>query len=138
MRFKRAKEDETILGITLLIDIVFLLLIFFMMTSHFGVVSGIHISLPKIGQKGSDRESGRITLVIDKDGHIYLKGEEIDIKELGPRVKDLVENDALANLVLEADKEVKHGRVVQVMDLAKRAGVESILIAARWEAEKAF
>ncbi|HOP47699.1 MAG TPA: biopolymer transporter ExbD [Desulfobacteraceae bacterium] len=138
MRFKKAKEDETILGITPLIDIVFLLLIFFMMTSHFGVVSGIQINLPKTGQQVTHRESERIILLIDKEGRIYLKGEVIDIKNLGLRLENLVKNNGLTSLVLEADKEVKHGRVVHVMDFAKRAGVLSILIAARCETEKGF
>ncbi|MBN1276335.1 MAG: biopolymer transporter ExbD [Deltaproteobacteria bacterium] len=135
MHFKKAKEDETILGITPLIDIVFLLLIFFMMTSHFGIVSGININLPRAGQQVSDWETDRLVLMIDKDGRIYLKGETIDINSLDQKLKAFVENNATASLVLEADRDVKHGLVVQVMDLAKRAGVVSILIAARWEAE---
>lgn len=135
MHFKKAKEDETILGITPLIDIVFLLLIFFMMTSHFGIVSGININLPRAGQQVSDWETDRLVLMIDKDGRIYLKGETIDINSLDQKLKAFVENNATASLVLEADRDVKHGLVVQVMDLAKRAGVVSILIAARWEAD---
>ena len=136
MLFKRPKEEEPILGITPLIDIVFLLLIFFMMTSHFNVVSGVPIRLPKVVQKGYDRESRRIIVVIDREGRTYLKGERMDLKELGPKLQDLVEKDDLVHMILEADKEVRHGRVVQVMDIARRAGVSSIIIAARWGEEE--
>ncbi len=88
-------------------------------------------------QKGYDREeSRRIIVVIDREGRAYLKGERIDLKELGPKLQDLVEKDDLVHMVLEADKEVRHGRVVQVMDIARRAGVSSIIIAARWGAEE--
>jgi biopolymer transport protein ExbD len=77
-------------------------------------------------------------LVIDKQGRIYLKGKEISLKDLGPRLVSIVEKEGLAHLLLQADKDVKHGSVVQVMDLAKMAGVSSIIIAARWKPQKAF
>jgi biopolymer transport protein ExbD len=76
--------------------------------------------------------------MIDKEGHTYLKGEKIDLNKLGITLKDLVENEGLVALLLEADQDVKHGKVVQVMDLAKTAGVLSIIIAANWEPKKVF
>ena len=125
MRFKKVKNEEPRLGITPLIDIVFLLLIFFMLTSHFHVASGVSIKLPKVTQKAFHKDTEKITLMIDKKERIYL-------------LKDLVEKEGLVHLLLEADKEVKHGKVVQVMDLAKTAGVLSIIIAANWEPSKVF
>jgi len=136
MRFKKIKEEEPLLGITPLIDIVFLLLIFFMLTSHFHVASGIPIKLPKVAQKTYDKKSHEIILVVDRDGRTYLKGELIDLKDLGPKLKGLVDKDSLSHLLLQADKDVKHGMVVQIMDLAKRAGVPSLVIAAQWEPKK--
>ncbi len=138
MRFRRKKEEEPILGITPLIDIVFLLLIFFMLTSHFHVASGVPIRLPKVAQSAYDNKSREIILAIDRDGHIFLKGEKTDLKELGPKLQDLVENGERAQLILQADKEVQHGRVVQLMDLAKSAGISSIVIAAQWDPKKVF
>ncbi|MCD6560885.1 MAG: biopolymer transporter ExbD [Deltaproteobacteria bacterium] len=138
MRFKRIKEDEPGLDIAPLIDIVFLLLIFFMLTSHFQLASGVHIKLPKMGQKLYEKEDNKIVLVIDKRGNIYLKGEKVELKDLGIKLHKLVEKDGLDQLLLEADQEVKHGRVVKVMDIAKRAGMSSIAIAAGWEPEKVF
>ncbi len=138
MRFRKIKEEEHTPGITPLIDIVFLLLIFFMVTSHFHVASGIPIRLPKLAQKAYDRKSHKIILVVDKDGRIFFKGEQIDIRKLGSKLKSLVGKGGPSHLLLEADKDVKHGRVVQVMDLAKRAGVSSIIIAAQWAPEKVF
>ena len=138
MRFKRIKEDEPGFDIAPLIDIVFLLLIFFMLTSHFQLASGVHIKLPKMGQKLYEKEDNKIVLVIDKRGNIYLKGEKVELKDLGIKLHKLVEKDGLDQLLLEADQEVKHGRVVKVMDIAKRAGMSSIAIAAGWEPEKVF
>ncbi|MBW2143197.1 MAG: biopolymer transporter ExbD [Deltaproteobacteria bacterium] len=138
MRFRRNKEEEPILGITPLIDIVFLLLIFFMLTSHFHVASGVPIRLPKVTQSAYEGKSQEIICAIDREGRIYLKGEKTDLKALGPKLQALVENGELIQLVLQADKEVKHGRVVQIMDLAKSAGVSSIIIAAQWDPKKVF
>jgi biopolymer transport protein ExbD len=138
MRFKKVKDEEPRLGITPLIDIVFLLLIFFMVTSHFQVASGVSIKLPKVMQKTLHKDTEKITLIIDKEGSIYLMGKKIDLHKLSIELKGLVEKDGLVHLLIEADKDVKHGRVVQVMDLAKTAGVRSIIIAANWETRKAF
>lgn len=138
MLFRKVKEQEPRLGIAPLIDVVFLLLIFFMLTSHFDVGSGVVIRLPKVSQKAYDREDNKIILVIDRRGQTYLEGEIVNLKKLNLRLKSLAEKGYPVNLVLEADKEVQHGKVIQVMDLAKRAGVSSIIIAARWEPEKVF
>jgi biopolymer transport protein ExbD len=136
MRFKKTKEEDPRLGITPLIDIVFLLLIFFMLTSHFHIASGLPIRLPKIAQKRFEKDREKIVLVIDKQGRTYLKGKQVKLQDLRPRLTRMVEKEGLGHLLLEADKEVKHGMVVRVMDLAKRAGVSTIIIAARWEAEE--
>ncbi len=138
MRFRMTEEDEPRLGITPLIDIVFLLLIFFMLTSHFHIASGLPIRLPKAGQKVFDREGEKATLVIDRLGRLYMEGKRLDLKALSPKLKNLVKKKGLVHLLLEADKEVKHGRVVQVMDVAKSAGVPSLIITAQWDPEKAF
>ena len=138
MRFRRLKEEEPMLGITPLIDIVFLLLIFFMLTSHFHVASGVPIRLPKVTQNTYEKKRHEIILAIDKMGRIYLKREKVELKELGVKLQDLVAKDDLIQLILQADKDVKHGKVVQVMDLAKSAGIPSIVIAAQWEPDKVF
>jgi biopolymer transport protein ExbD len=76
--------------------------------------------------------------MIDREGRTYLKGDIIDLKKLATELKGLVMKDGLIHLLLQADKDVAHGKVVQVMDLAKRAGVLSIIIAADWKPEKVF
>jgi biopolymer transport protein ExbD len=136
MRFSRKKEQEISIGIAPLIDIVFLLLIFFMVTSHFDVASGVRIRLPKVAQKLYSGQDNRITLVISKSGRTYLEGREIDSKALEKRLRELVDEKDLVHLVLQADKDVRHGLVVQTMDLAKGAGVHSIIIAANWKSDK--
>jgi biopolymer transport protein ExbD len=131
MRFKRNKENEPGFGIAPLVDIVFLLLIFFMLTSHFDIASGIRISLPKATHRVLEQGKENITLVMDSNGKIYLKGKEIKDDALLDKLRRLVAKKDMIQLVLQADKEARHGRVVQIMDLAKNAGIRSIIIAAR-------
>ncbi|MFH1122055.1 MAG: biopolymer transporter ExbD [Pseudomonadota bacterium] len=138
MRFRRAKLEEPGLGIAPLIDIVFLLLIFFMVTSHFDVASGVRIELPKVAGTTHDQRESKVTIIIDKDGQSYLEGGKIDMKGLGERLRNLVQEKNEVHLVLQADKDSRHGVVVQAMDVAKTAGVRSIVIAAQWKAEKVF
>jgi biopolymer transport protein ExbD len=133
MRFKRNKEPETILPITPLIDIVFLLLIFFMLTSRFHVASGVPIRLPTITQHAYEGETREIAVSIDRSGNIYLEKEKLNLNKLKDKIKDLLEDNQMAQLILQADRETPHGIVVQVMDLAKSAGVSSIVIAAQWD-----
>ena len=137
MRFKKDREEETSLGIAPLIDIVFLLLIFFMVTSHFDIATGVRIRLPKVSKKIFSEESkNKITLVIDKSAQIYLEGKKIDQKTLQKKLQNLVNKGGIFHLILQADKDVLHGKVVEIMDVAKRAGIHSIIIAARWKSER--
>ncbi len=140
MRFSQPKKEEISLGISIapLIDIVFLLLIFFMLTSHFETVSGIDIQLPEVSRKGSDQLPDSLVVVIVESGDCYVKGKKLELKELYSRLQKMKAGQERLNLVLQADRDVKHGHVVRVMDMAKRAGVGSILIAAQWESEKVY
>ena len=137
MKFRKSKEEEPQIGIAPLIDIVFLLLIFFMVTSHFDIASGVKIDLPKVGQKViSDNKDNKITLVIDKSGEAYLEGDKIGNESLREKLEDLIKQKGPLQLILQADKDTAHGKVVEIMDLAKSSGVNSIVIAARWKSEK--
>ena len=137
MRFKNRREEEPRISIAPLIDIVFLLLIFFMVTSHFDIASGVRIDLPKVTKRIlGEEEENRITLIVDRSAQTYLEGEKIDLKSLKKRLQVLIEEKGFLHLILQADKDVNHGKVVQIMDLAKGAGVRSIIIAARWRGEE--
>jgi biopolymer transport protein ExbD len=139
MRFSQPKREEISLGVSMapLIDIVFLLLIFFMLTSHIEIMPGIDIVLPHIAERGSDTSTNTMVVALDREGNHYLNKERIELAELFRRFKETVQ-PSKTNLILQADRDVKHGQVVLVMDLAKKAGITTIVIAAQWEAEKIF
>jgi biopolymer transport protein ExbD len=138
MRFRKPEEEEIQVGLAPLIDIVFLLLIFFMLTSHFDVASGVLIRLPKMAQKVQALDEKKITVVIDSQGNPHLEGKQMDLGKLSERLREIVNREGVVNLILQADEDARHGKVVRVMDLAKAAGVRTIIIAARWAPEKVF
>jgi len=136
VRFRKSKDEETRLGLAPLIDIVFLLLIFFMVTSHFDVASGLRIQLPEVAQRVFNQQDNQLRLVIDKSGRMVLEGKELNMDDLKQHFEKAVNERDTVHLILQADKDVRHGVVVQAMDAAKAAGIHSILIAAQWKADK--
>lgn len=136
MRFKMKKEEEIGTGIAPLVDIVFLLLLFFAITYHFDIASGVRIDLPRVSQKASDNEAEKVTLIVNKSAEIFLMGKKLDLKELEKELKALVEEKVYLKVVLQADKDVSHGKVVEIMDVAKNTGINSVIIAARWKADE--
>ncbi len=133
MRFRKKKEDEPDISIAPLVDIVFLLLIFFMVTSHYDIAAGVQIRLPKITKKAVNPDSDNsIFIILDKDANAYIDGIKININDLKIRLNEELKTRGMLNLILQADIDVRHGKVVEIMDIAKNAGVNSIVIAARW------
>jgi len=135
MRFRKKTEEDFMISVTPLVDIVLVCLIFFMITYHFDIVSGARIDLPKVINKNMEEETDRITLIISKSAEIYLRGKKFDQKSLEKELQSLVKEKGILSLILQADKDVSHGNVVEIMDIAKSAGIDSIIIAARWKAK---
>ena len=137
MRFSQPKREEISLGVSIapLIDIVFILLIFFMLTSHFDIISGIDVKLPDISERGSTQSIKTLTISLDKEGNCYLEKKKITFTNLYLTIRERTKENKMT-LILNADKNVKHGHVIKIMDIAKKAGIHSIVIAARWSEEK--
>jgi biopolymer transport protein ExbD len=136
MRFHKTPEEEPDISIAPLIDIVFLLLIFFMVTSHFDIASGVQINLPEVAQRLLHEEKKtRVVLIVDKNSDTYLDGQKMDMEKLRENLARLTKEQEGLHLILQADKDVSHGKVVEIMDLAKSAGVQAIIIAARWKSD---
>ena len=135
-KLRKKKDDEPDISIAPLVDIVFLLLIFFMVTSHYDIAAGVQIKLPKITKKTVTPDAeNKVFVIVDKAGNIYIDGKKIDIKNLKNRLSEEVKKKGVLRLILQADADVRHGKVVEIMDIAKNAGINSIVIAARWRSK---
>jgi biopolymer transport protein ExbD len=122
MRFRRprTRRDVALINLTPLIDVVFLLLIFFMVATSFSLTRGIKVDLPTTTTPQEKIEQN-IVISVTKEGKIYLDKTQISKTEL---VKTLKRQIGKKNslVVINADKDTRHGMVVEVMDLAKQGG----------------
>jgi biopolymer transport protein ExbD len=130
MRFQTRKQDDVMLDMTPLVDIVFLLLIFFMLSTSLSVNPGIKIDLPKSSAEQVKKKKTTLRVAIEAGGSIFLEGKKLSIEQLRKKFAAVGKahgDDAL--VVIEADKKVYHGLVVRVMDAAKSSGLNKLAIA---------
>jgi biopolymer transport protein ExbD len=127
MEFEGRKRIGTYLNIAPLIDVVFLLIIFFMLSSHFVAQPGIKISLPKAVTAKLHSEE-KIIISITEDDKLYLNEEPVTLRNLPSKLKIKVEEAEKKRVTLKADEKVDLGLAVKIMDIAKQAGAERIVI----------
>lgn len=127
-RNQRVRAD-TVLDLTPMVDVVFLLLIFFMVSTTFITLeSGLPVDLPQ-AQSPQTSISDLPTVTITRDEQIFLAGSPLSEASLTGALRQALDESGLRVVVLRADQSVPHGFVVRVMDLIKQAGAERIAIA---------
>ncbi|MBU1343937.1 MAG: biopolymer transporter ExbD [Proteobacteria bacterium] len=114
--------------LTSLIDIVFLLLIYFLLTTNFIVEEGIKIKLPD-ATASAPQVKQEITIVVDKDGTAYIANTKIPIDALYSRIKEMIGKDKDRLVIIKADKTIILNKAVRVMDIAKAAGASRLSLA---------
>ncbi|MBA7546928.1 Tol-Pal system protein TolR [subsurface metagenome] len=136
MKFPHLNKKSARFDLTPLIDVVFLLLIFFMLTTTFvNLENRIKVDLPA-GDFAATEPSENIIVTITENNTIYLNGKLIDPLKLTESVAEKIKEEPEGTVVLEADKNVLHGKVIRVMDLLKKGGAERIAIATQPAEEK--
>lgn len=128
MQFHEKKRRKVIINITSLIDVLFLLLIFFMVSSTFVEQPGMKLELPE-SKSSTTEKIKELILEINADQSMVLNQESVTLENLEQKFKQLLPSLEEKALVLKADKSVPHGTVVKVMDLAKLSGLEKLIIA---------
>jgi biopolymer transport protein ExbD len=128
MEFRRIRRTRPGLDLTPLVDTVLNLLIFFMLSSSFAFQPGIRVRLPEAASKEEEPKQD-LVLLLTRDQRLYLNDELLQVSELGARLQAQLRHREDAVVIIKADKEVSHGSVVEVMDIAKAAGVVRIAIA---------
>jgi biopolymer transport protein ExbD len=118
--------------LTSLIDIVFLLLIYFLLTTNFMVEEGIKIKLPQARAAAPQTEEV-ITVYVDKQGRTFLGTEEVSFDKLFDRVKEMIGGQENKLVVIRADRAVILNKVVKVMDVAKASGAGRLCLATEKE-----
>lgn len=130
MKKRHFKEDEAEINITPMLDVVFIMLIFFIVTTSFVKETGVDISRPSSSQ-AKQVKKGNILVAIEGDGSIWINKQEVDLRAVRSRVEKMHAENPEASAVIIADKASQTGDLVEVMDQIKSAGVASISIAAQ-------
>ena len=136
-RIKRRSSGTLILEITPLIDVVFLLLIFFMLATTFNERSAFKIDLPKSTVAKTKSTLKDVQILVDKEKNIYLKysdntgktqNEKIDLASFVRIVSEKLNNSESKDIIISADKTIDYGFIVEVMSLLKESGASAINI----------
>ena len=138
MKFRQVRRELPALNLTPLIDIVFLLLIFFMVTTSFSRETRLLVSLPE-ASGSAENATESIEVLVDKEGGYAINGRRLVNAEVDSLVRGLeLESggDVSLLVVLVAEAEVQHQSVVTAMEAIGRAGFASLSIATREPIEK--
>ena len=126
------KKLDAHLNMTPMIDCVFLLLIFFLLTTNFITEQGIAVKLPQARSTTQQKEED-ITIFLDQHGRISIRGKELGFAQLFDELRLLIGNNQHQLVILKADREIILNKAVKVMDIAKSAGAERLCIATETE-----
>ena len=118
--------------LTSLIDIVFLLLIYFLLTTNFMVDEGIQVKLPQANATSPQTEK-EITIYVDSSGKTFINNRAVPLNEIFTIVKERIGQQAGVPVVIKADKSVILNKAVRVMDVVKAAGADRLVLATEKE-----
>jgi len=135
MQFKQKEKKKVIINITSLIDVMFLLLIFLLISSTFLEQPGIKLELPETKTTETVKQQ-EYTLFVSQDGKLFLNKIEIKEEELEKKIKEVLPKMKDKAIILKADGKSSHGAVVRVMDIIKRGGVKKLIIGTRVDGKK--
>src|SRR3972149_5147781 len=135
MHFERPERHDIGLDMTSIIDVVFNLLIFFALSFNFGITPGIQVKLPAAKGDVLKHEKKEVIVVVKKDGSIYLEQKKIILSDLLLEFRNVFRTNPDISLIIQGDEDALYGKVVRIMDFAKRAGITKIAVATRPEEE---
>ncbi len=132
MQFLKEAEEEVGIGLTSLIDVIFLLLIFFMVTTTLIDPSKkLDIQLPEAKAAAPDTKSIPVTIELGPRGKILLNGKRVNLKTLESRLKALGGGSQKITAIIRADRRLDYGRVVKVLGICRASGFYDLGIAVK-------
>lgn len=126
LRARRRNRGQAMVELTPLIDIVFQLLIFFLLTTTFQNNPSFRVKLPKANNADVKQEPKAVVVSVGADGQIEIDGKRVDDAELEARLCNAANGDATTGVNIRADASAEHQYVVKVMDKAKGCGLERL------------
>ena len=122
------QEEESEINLTPMLDVVFIMLIFFIVTANFIKEPGLEINRPD-AETSEVQENAAILIAIGAAGEIYMDGRRIDVRQVKANVIRLIAENPQGSVVIQADVKSTAEKIVAVMDEVREAGVVDISIA---------
>lgn len=127
-----ATADSNEVNLTPMLDVVFIMLIFFIVTTSFIKESGIEIERPE-SSAASPRPDAQVLVAVTPEGAVWVDGDPVDVHRVGQQVADMLSEDG--SVVIQADRDSTTGLLIEVMDRLKQAGVDQVAVAASRSAQ---
>jgi biopolymer transport protein ExbD len=121
-------EEDAAIDMTPMLDIVFIMLIFFIVTTVFVKEAGVDVNKPN-GSLAVMPKNANIFIAVTEDGTVWIDKREIEVDLVRANLERLMAEQPSDVIIIQADKEAEHGLVVEVMDQIKMAGIDRISIA---------
>jgi|TARA_B110000285_G_scaffold142110_1_gene158900 biopolymer transport protein ExbD len=129
IRRRNKERDESTIDITPMLDIVFIMLIFFIVTTSFVKETGVEVNRPNAATAVRD-ERGNILIAITANDEIWIDKRMVDLRSVRANVERLKAENPEGSVIIQADKASKTGFLVETMDQVRLAGVQNVSIAA--------
>jgi biopolymer transport protein ExbD len=140
LKFRRHRRDEVGVNLTPLIDVVFLLLIFFMVSTTFTRETQLSIDLPEASGQPQETTDERIEILIDESGSYRVNGQPLvdsRLRTLQAAIYKISAGDTTLPMIITADAQAAHESVVRAMDAAGQMGFVHLSITTRQPTEQA-
>jgi len=126
---RKSRQRQVELNITPLIDMVFILLIFFLVTTSFVREAGVEVTRPTAATAVVSEKTS-VLIAITRDNRIFMDGREIDIRTVRSNVERAAAENPEANIVVVADQSSNTGTAIRVMDQCRLSGAKNVSLAA--------
>jgi biopolymer transport protein ExbD len=125
----KTAEEEADIDMTPMLDIVFIMLIFFIVTTSFAKEKGLEVQRPKDQPPQTQSKSDAVSILIDGNGQIYMNNRLVDIERVNANIQTYLAEVETDVAVVKAAKGAPHGIVVRVLDQAAEAGIGTLSVA---------
>ncbi len=125
----RQKRSDLLVDLTPMIDVVFLMLIFFMVSTSFTANNSIKLDLPQSKSQAANKEEKQVVISIKADGQLYVQDERVKDADLRRRILNITKGDPNMRVVIRADADAKHKRLVYALDTIRELGMGKVGIA---------
>ena len=127
-----AREDENAIDLTPMLDVVVIMLIFFIVTATFVKEAGVDVERP-LASTAERQDLANILIAITPEDDVWIDGNRVDVRDMSTLIKRLHAENPQGSVVIQADRDSTHKTLKQVMDAVQKAGVGQVAVAAENE-----